>query len=144
MFLNLLVIKAKNPDRLVQFYQALGMRFSKERHGNGPEHYACEMDNAVFEIYPLVSESDNTRGTRLGFVVDSIANTFLEIERAFVHVNGKIVNSKNRKKAILEDPEGHKIELLERAPVILVSSPIPVEFDTHHDAIGNHMLEPQA
>jgi lactoylglutathione lyase len=142
VLLNLLVIRAKDPSRLVKFYQALGMRFSKERHGNGPEHYACKIDNAVFEIYPSVSELDHTRGTRLGLVVDSIPEVFSAMEKSCIPVNSKIVNSKDRRKAILEDPEGHKVELLEKGPALRVSSTVPDGFDKP-DTFGRQVLEPQ-
>lgn len=46
------VIKTTEVDRTLAFFQSLGLSFVQEQHGDGPEHYACEMDGQVFEIYP--------------------------------------------------------------------------------------------
>ncbi|MCK0472476.1 hypothetical protein [Halalkalibacter sp. APA_J-10(15)] len=51
IYINLVVISSLNIEKSVTFYEALGLIFKKEQHGNGPEHYACEIGNLVFEIY---------------------------------------------------------------------------------------------
>ena len=33
-------------------FECLGLTFVREQHGEGPEHYACEKDGRVLEIYP--------------------------------------------------------------------------------------------
>ena len=33
-------------------FEALGLTFVQEQHGSGPVHYACEVGDTVFEIYP--------------------------------------------------------------------------------------------
>ena len=50
---NLLVIRSADVEQAVKFYEALGLTFLKHRHGSGPEHFACEAEGFVFEIYPL-------------------------------------------------------------------------------------------
>lgn len=52
------VIRATNPEEALAFFQTLGLTFEKEKHGSGPEHYACEQNGVVFEIYP--SRKNNT------------------------------------------------------------------------------------
>ncbi len=48
-----LVITVNNIDRVREFLEHnFGLVFTKEQHGTGPEHYACEMNGKVFEIYP--------------------------------------------------------------------------------------------
>ena len=49
---TVLVIKTHKVEKAVEFFTAFGMSFVKEKHGKGPEHYACEIDGKVFEIYP--------------------------------------------------------------------------------------------
>ncbi len=56
--LNLVVIRASNLKRAVAFYRLLGLDFIKHRHGNGLEHFACDLGTVVFEIYPRTSEAD--------------------------------------------------------------------------------------
>jgi len=38
--LNLIVLRSADLDRAAQFYSRLGIVFSRERHGSGPEHLA--------------------------------------------------------------------------------------------------------
>jgi lactoylglutathione lyase len=64
--LNLIVLRAKDIDVLVEFYSALGCNFNKHKHGTGLEHYVHECGGAVFEIYPL-STGPVTAGVRIGF-----------------------------------------------------------------------------
>ena len=47
-----LVIRATRLEEVLSFFQTLGLEFVKEKHGSGPEHYACERNGVVFEIYP--------------------------------------------------------------------------------------------
>lgn len=54
---NLLVIRSSKLERAAFFYEALGLRFTKHRHGSGPEHYAAQSTNQTFEIYPLAENA---------------------------------------------------------------------------------------
>jgi lactoylglutathione lyase len=54
--LNLLVLRCKDVEATRRFYELLGAVFSKERHGKGPEHYACENSGFVLELYPTAAE----------------------------------------------------------------------------------------
>jgi len=78
--------------------------FQKEKHGLGTEHYACEHDGVVFELYPNKSEApiDNTR---FGFSVnkDIFTASDIPIENSY-EINGKTVH-------IVIDPDGRKVEI---------------------------------
>lgn len=53
-----------------EFYARLGLTFARERHGDGPEHYAATLaDGLVLELYPGTPER-TTGALRLGFLVD--------------------------------------------------------------------------
>lgn len=54
---TVLVIKTHKMEKAVEFFTAFGMSFVKEKHGKGPEHYACEIDGKVFEIYPASEDA---------------------------------------------------------------------------------------
>lgn len=117
--LNLLVIRAKQPEKLADFYTKLGLEFHVEQHGSGPKHFCSSQDGSVFEIYPLKSLTESTQNTRLGFVVDSIDNVIAAIADNTLIVVPPTTNSDvNRpgsgRYAVLIDPEGHKVELVER------------------------------
>jgi catechol 2,3-dioxygenase-like lactoylglutathione lyase family enzyme len=111
--LNLVVIRASNLERATAFYQLLGLDFVKHRHGNGLEHFACDLGTVVFEIYPRTSEADSTTATRLGFRVASVDAAIAELEKRGVPVISPPKNSPWGWHAVVTDPDGHKVELTE-------------------------------
>lgn len=46
------VIRTHDMQKAVDFFTAFGMTFVPEKHGKGPDHFSCEIDGRVFEIYP--------------------------------------------------------------------------------------------
>ena len=65
--IKLVVIRSADIEATVAFYQSLGFTFTDEQHGNGPRHFAVEINGLVFEIYPTRKAEDVDRTTRLGF-----------------------------------------------------------------------------
>lgn len=112
--LNLVVIRSRNMDRAVQFYETLGLVFEKHAHGNGPEHYAAETGGAVFEIYPEKSAGATT-AVRLGFRVNDVDDTVQKIQELGLPVTLSPVDSQWGRRAVVQDFDGHKIELLTNA-----------------------------
>ena len=112
--LNLVVIRSPDIERACRFYAALGLVFTKHGHGTGPEHYACEMDGFVFEIYPRQSEGDSTSATRLGFRVPSVDAAVA----ALVELGAKMVSPAKEspwgRRAVVDDVDGHRVELTEQ------------------------------
>ncbi|MFO0689834.1 MAG: VOC family protein [Myxococcota bacterium] len=110
----LIVIRSSNPRSLAGFYRALGIDLTEEKHGSGPTHYACEMNDSVFEIYPLGKKSQPTTGARLAFDVGSLHDAL-----ARIHAIGDVAilesphESSRGRTAVIADPEGHRIELRE-------------------------------
>jgi len=56
MQLNLLVLRCKNIEVSRKFYEELGLKFIKEKHGKGVEHYSAYIGELVLELYPLQEE----------------------------------------------------------------------------------------
>ena len=112
--LNLVVLRAENPERLCQFYGALGLQFVLEQHGTGPVHHASDLGSSVLEIYPRRAHEPASTGTRIGFRVPSLDSALnaLSSESAGI-VQGPVATSWGRR-AVVCDPEGHKVELVER------------------------------
>lgn len=110
--LNLIVIRTLNLEQTVSFYQDLGLIFNKERHGNGPEHYACELGSFVFEIYPSQSRQIDAT-TRIGFNVDNIERIIDKLRLRKAQVVTEPTVSIWGKRAVLKDPDGRKVELVE-------------------------------
>ena len=110
--LSLLVLRALDPDRLACFYGAFGLSFRAEQHGSGPLHHACDLNGSVLEIYPASPASPSTSGVRIGFRVSSIDEALRACES-----EARIVTAPHESewgyRAVLQDPEGHTIELTE-------------------------------
>ncbi len=116
MKLNLVVLRARDIEQVGSFYSALGCAFVRHAHGSGPEHLACERDGFVFEIYPLVGDDASpSEKVRIGFEVDSVTEL---LERVDASGLGRIVQPAKQSpwglRAVVEDPAGHKVELVER------------------------------
>ena len=111
--LNLAVLRSADVARAVAFYTQLGLRFSQHRHGNGPEHFSAELPGAVFEIYPATPNGPSTLGTRIGFRVPSVDAALA----ALTDYPGTVVappkDSEWGRRAVVADPDGHRVELLE-------------------------------
>jgi catechol 2,3-dioxygenase-like lactoylglutathione lyase family enzyme len=67
---TLVVLYSPRLEECRRFYSDLGMNFTAEQHGQGPQHYAAVfIDGAVFELYPARSDRQ-TGALRLGLAID--------------------------------------------------------------------------
>jgi predicted enzyme related to lactoylglutathione lyase len=109
--LNLVVIRSTDIERAQRFYFAMGLLFSRESHGGGPTHYVAMVCGLAFEIYPLAAGQPPTTGTRLGFQVDAV-DTLID---GLVEAGGTVVvaprDVPGGRRAVLTDPDGHRVEL---------------------------------
>jgi predicted enzyme related to lactoylglutathione lyase len=112
--LSLLVIRSSDIERAAAAYRVLGLDLAKERHGSGPEHYACVLGDCVFEIYPRRGNADTSSVIRLGFRVASVEETVAMWKDHGCKVVTEAQESEWGMRAVLEDPDGHRIELTER------------------------------
>ncbi|XGV95962.1 MAG: VOC family protein [Leptolyngbya sp. BL-A-14] len=110
--MNLVVIRSADLERSLRFYAALGITFLHEQHGSGPEHLAATLGTVVLEIYPRGS-LEKTIGVRLGFQVKALETTIASV----LAMNGTVVSPIQKSawglRAVVSDPDGHRIELLE-------------------------------
>jgi predicted enzyme related to lactoylglutathione lyase len=100
-------------ERSLQFYKLLGLDFTPHRHGNGPEHYACELGKLVFEIYPCASKTQDTSATRIGFRVNSLDALVTNLQESGVTIISPPKDSPWGRRAVVDDPNGHRVELVE-------------------------------
>lgn len=113
--INLLVIRSKIPDDLVQQYEQLGMEFNYHKHGNGPYHYAAEFNGLVFEIYQqAIEEPSSEIRIRLGFEVVNIEAIINLLSNTKWIIVKPIKASEYGKFAVIQDLDGRKIELKEK------------------------------
>lgn len=113
--LSLVVLRSTDLERAEHFYGAIGLRFVKHAHGNGPEHLSSEGPGPVFEIYPSSEAAADTKGVRIGFEVSSVDSTI----NAVLQVGGTLRSSPKAspwgRRAVVTDPDGHVVELVERS-----------------------------
>lgn len=109
--INLVVLRSTDLIKAVGFYSLIGLEFTEEKHGNGPAHYATTQGKPVIEIYPL-GKKQPTSDVRLGFDVDSVETVVDRMTKANILHHPSI--TERGKLAIVQDYDGHTIELLER------------------------------
>ena len=112
--LNLVVIRVRDIGVAGKFYTALGLTFAEHSHGTGPQHLSTTGGPVVVEIYPATSEVDETRNIRIGFVIEDIERAVEAAIDAGGQLLAKPKASEWGLRAILMDPFGNKVELIER------------------------------
>lgn len=111
--LNLVVLRSPDIARAAAFYSRLGLHFTSHRHGSGPEHFSAELSETVFELYPLTADGPPTLGTRIGFRVPSVDAALAAINDYPDAVVTPPKDSPWGRRAVITDPDGHRIELSE-------------------------------
>ncbi len=105
---SLLVLRARDIETTASFYRALGLEFISEQHGSGPQHFACQRDEFVLEIYPLkANQSEVSDSLMLGFRVESLEKT---LERLKSNDEIKTVTTRF---CNVRDPDGRTVRLEE-------------------------------
>ncbi len=110
--LNLTVIRSSNIELSSQFYRLLGIEFDKHSHGSGPEHYASNSEDCIFEIYPATAKFPPTVGTRIGFKVDHCDDVVASLTSAGHSIPTMPTDSPWGRRAVAIDPDGHKVEIV--------------------------------
>ena len=112
--LNLVVLRSTDMARSAAFYSRLGLQFTEHQHGSGPQHFAAELGGGVFELYPLSPDGPSTLGTRIGFSVSSLDSAVAALSDYPGAVISPPKDSEWGRRAVVADPDGHRIELLQQ------------------------------
>ena len=112
MNINLIVLRVADLDRSRVLYETIGLKFSLERHGRGPEHLAAEIAGIVFELYPR-GDLPPTSGARVGFSVTNAECLLTQWQQPGEEVLTAIENTAWGRRAVLADFDGHRIEISE-------------------------------
>lgn len=110
--LALLVLRCIDIEATRSFYELLGLRFERQRHGSGPEHFASEDSDVIVELYPAI-DARAVSTERLGFVVASLEHTVTTIAARGGRVRSKPALSEFGFRAVIEDPDGRAVELVQ-------------------------------
>src|SRR5436190_18636714 len=107
--LKLLVLRTHRLEELMKFYESLGVEFVKEKHAQGPAHYAGPIGSAVLELYPLPKAApDPDKSVRLGFVVRNLGTIANELGSAGIRIGP---SERNAPAVVIKDPDGRVVEL---------------------------------
>jgi catechol 2,3-dioxygenase-like lactoylglutathione lyase family enzyme len=110
--LNLIVLRVADIEHAMSFYRLLGLIFAKHTHGSGPEHYIAGLQDTWLELYPATPDQPVSSSTRIGFQVndvDGLVAQLSAVEGAKVVVAAK--ESEWGHRAVVADPDGHRVEL---------------------------------
>lgn len=106
--LSLLVLRAQDIERTRQFYELLGLRFTREKHGSGPKHFAAVLPgDTVLEIYPS-RRARAEEGVRLGLRLDDPEEAIARIVAAGL---AGAARGSGRGSRSVDDPDGNTVEL---------------------------------
>jgi len=111
--LNLIVLRSSDIEQSAAFYSRLGLRFSRERHGTGPEHFATTLDGVTLELYPLQPDRVAPSDTRIGFRVSSVDAVLAAVSDDPNAVVTPLKESPWGRRAVLADPDGRRVEIIE-------------------------------
>lgn len=110
--LNLVVLRCADIEASAMFYTVVGLHFTRHRHGQGQEHYAAEFGAAVFELYPTNAKSEPSTGARVGFSVPSVDEAVQRVREKYPSAVVSVPSdSPWGRRAVLVDPDGHRVEV---------------------------------
>jgi lactoylglutathione lyase len=104
--LTLLVLRCSDILASKRFYEALGLEFQLEQHGDGPEHWSSVVGGLVLELYPAGRREASI--CRLGFRVPDVVVAAEAAAAAGGHIR-KLDEATGR--ALVNDPDGTTVEL---------------------------------
>ena len=111
--LSLIVLRVSDVEHSAAFYSVIGLSFQCEQHGSGPKHFSTTIGNTVLELYPA-SERFPATALRLGFIVDSVNATLSKYRQINCKVLVEPQQSAHGLRAVIVDPDRHRIELTEK------------------------------
>jgi catechol 2,3-dioxygenase-like lactoylglutathione lyase family enzyme len=140
--LTLVVLRCGDLERARSFYEALGLALRSEQHGKGPVHYSATLGHTVLELYP--DGGATTRGVRLGLRVTNLAETLAAAKQSGAQIVS-VNESSQPPHAVIEDLDGHRIELVEEYPTstCLLDLSAVSDWDTFHDLFAKKFGFPQ-
>ena len=114
-----LVLYAGDPTATAAFYRALGLELEHEDHGEGPVHFAVELGQVHFAIYPAEAPGralERRSGGSLfpGFYVASLDRAAQALAQARAPVLTGHQQMPWGCRVVAEDPDGRAVEINQR------------------------------
>ena len=108
--LSLLVLQSADVQAAKDFYTFLGLSFVEEQHGAGPRPYSAKVGGLVLEIYPCQENKPSAR-MRIGFRVPSLDQALETLRWRGVRIVREAKDTPWGRQAVVEDPDGNRVEL---------------------------------
>lgn len=113
--LKLLVVRTGDMEKLVDFYQILGVNFEYHKHGNSPYHHSAAIGGTVIEIYPLTkTQTETDKNLRLGFELDDFDKVINLLKESQVSFASDPAQTDFGFMAVVIDPDGRRVELYKK------------------------------
>jgi predicted enzyme related to lactoylglutathione lyase len=116
--LNLIVLSTAKGIAALDFYRALGFRFEMTSSAEGLDYYACYLGETVIEIHPgsagTASQPCQGSSVMLGLKVDNIDEVLAKAQKLSKITLPAAHESRWGRRVVLTDPDGRKIQLIER------------------------------
>lgn len=114
---SFIVIYARDVDKTLQFYSALGLTFLPEQHGAGPKHHSCQMGDLALEIYPSDAKALVGGAGMIGISVTDLDETLLSLQAAGSYVASPIAPFGDGRRCIINDPDGWKVFVYDQTQI---------------------------
>jgi lactoylglutathione lyase len=114
-----LVIYAADAARTAAFYRAVGVDLEDEDHGEGPVHFAVDLDGVHFAVYPAQTPgrapARRAGGASFpGFYVTSLDRATAALAELGAPVLQPHENMPWGCRILVEDPDGRQVEVNQR------------------------------
>jgi lactoylglutathione lyase len=114
-----LVLFTADCGRTAEFYRAIGLDLGDEQHGEGPVHFAAELDGVHFAVYQ--AESAERAPARLsggssfpGFYVASLDDAAAALAGVAAPLLSEHEEMPWGSRIVAEDPDGRPVEINQR------------------------------
>ena len=114
VLLTMLVLRSHRLEQTKNFYEALGIAFTREQHGSGPVHYSGHLGGTLLELYPLSSELPEENSVRLGFAIEDLESTMDLLRGAGATILSQPEEKAWGYRAVIRDPDGRAVELYQQ------------------------------
>jgi lactoylglutathione lyase len=114
-----LVVYAADAARTAAFYRAVGVSLEDEDHGEGPVHFAADLDGVHFAVYPAQAPGRAPArraagGSFPGFYVTSLD----QVTAALAGLGAPVLQAHEEMpwgcRILAEDPDGRPVEVNQR------------------------------
>lgn len=116
--LGAVVLWSTRADLTVAFFRALGIPLEAERHGRGPQHWACGLEGRHFAVHEAPSGQDapgwrEAGAMMLGLEVPRLDDALAAVSRLGATVVQPVEEVPWGRRVVVRDPDGRPVELYE-------------------------------